>query len=250
MMRTLVAISVFATLVVNGLANALPINGQTTGEISDRFAVLFTPAAYVFAIWGLIYLGLLALAVYQFLPGQRDNPRLVRSRPWLALSGAANIAWLLLWHYEQFPLTMLAMLALLGLLILTYLRMGIGLQPVPAAERWLVQLPISIYLGWISVATIANASVFLVDQGWSGWGLSAATWTVIMIAAAIVIGSAMVLRRGEVAFPLVLTWALIGIAVRNAGLPLVEVTAWVAAAAALAAAVWSAIRSPRQPASA
>jgi len=147
-------------------------------------------------------------------------------------------------------LTMLAMLALLGLLILTYLRMGIGLQPVPAAERWLVQLPISIYLGWISVATIANASVFLVDQGWSGWGLGAATWTVIMIAAAIVIGSAMVLRRGEVAFPLVLTWALIGIAVRNAGLPLVEVTAWVAAAAALAAAVWSAIRSPRQPASA
>src|SRR4030042_875147 len=119
MMRTLVAISVFATLVVNGLANALPMNGQTTGEISGRFAVLFTPAAYVFAIWGLIYLGLLTLAVYQFLPGQRDNPRLVRSRPWLALSGAANIAWLLLWHYEQFPLTMLAMLALLGLLILT-----------------------------------------------------------------------------------------------------------------------------------
>ena len=119
MMRALVVISVLATLIVNGLANTLPINGKTTGDISNQFEVYFTPANYVFAIWGLIYLGLSAFAVYQALPSQRDNPRLVRARPWLALSGAANIAWLLLWHYERFPLTLLAMLAILGLLILT-----------------------------------------------------------------------------------------------------------------------------------
>jgi benzodiazapine receptor len=246
MTSLIVVLSVLATLVVNGLANALPINGQTTAEISDRFPVLFTPAGYVFAIWGLIYLGLIAFAIYQALPRQRDNPRLARSRPWLALSGLANIAWLLLWHYEQFPLTMLAMLVLLGLLILTYLRLEIGVQAVGAGERWLAQLPISIYLGWVSVATIANASVFLVDQGWASWGLSASAWTAIMIAAAVVIGSAMVLRRREVAFPLVLVWAFTGIGVRNVGLPLVQVTASVAGALMLTAALWSAFRRPRQ----
>ncbi len=235
-MRALVALSVLATLVANGLANALPINGQTTGEISDRFPVLFTPAGYVFAIWGLIYVGLIAIAIYQSLPGQRDNPRLVRSRPWLALSGVANIAWLLLWHYEQFPLTMIAMLALLGLLILTYLRLEIGLRPVSRAERWLAQLPISIYLGWISVATIANASVLLYDLGWGRWGVSAEVWTLIMMAAALAIGWLMVARRSDAAFPLVLVWAFAGIAIRNSQIPLLASGAWIATGVALAAA--------------
>jgi hypothetical protein len=248
MMRAIVVISVLATLVVNGLANALPINGQTTAEISNRFPVLFTPANYVFAIWGLIYLGLIALAIYQALPAQTDNPRLARSRPWLALSGIANVAWLLLWHHEQLPLTMVAMLALLALLILTYLRLEIGKQPAPAGERWLVRLPVSIYLGWISVATIANASALLYDLGWGGWGISAPAWTVIMIAAAVVIGSAMVIRHWEVAFPLVLAWAFVGIGVRNVGLPPVLVSACTAAGLMLTAALWSALRAPRQPA--
>ncbi len=245
-MRALVVLSVLATLVVNGLANALPINGQTTGEISNRFPVLFTPANYVFAIWGVIYLGLIAIAIYQALPGQRDNPRLARSRPWLALSGVANIAWLLLWHYEQLALTMLAMLALLGLLILIYLRLEIGARPVPAGERWFVRLPVSIYLGWVSVATIANASALLYDLGWSGWGISAQVWTLIMIAAALIIGGLMVRQRRDAAFPLVLAWAFAGIAIRNAGTALLVGGAWAAAALALVAAgvaVWRAVRA-------
>jgi hypothetical protein len=221
---------------VNALANALPINGQTTAEISDRFQVYFTPAGYVFAIWGLIYLGLAAFAVYQALPGQRRNPRLARSRGWLALSGVANIAWILLWHYERFPATIVAMLALLGLLILTYVGLGIGRAPVGRAERWLVQLPVSIYLGWISVATIANASVLLTDLGWSGWGISPQSWTLVMIAAALAIGWAMAIRRDDPAFSLVLAWAFAGIAIRNSGVAVVPGGAWVAAALALVAA--------------
>jgi hypothetical protein len=251
MMRAIVVVSVLATLVVNGLANALPINGQSTAEISNRFPVLFTPANYVFAIWGLIYLGLIAFAVFQALPAQRDNPRLARSRPWLALSGAANIAWLLLWHYEQLPLTMVAMLTLLGLLILTYVKMGIGLQPVPAAERWLAQLPISIYLGWISVATIANASALLYDLGWGGWGISAPAWTLIMILVALVLGWAMALRRRDAAFALVLVWAIAGIAIRNVDLPALAAGAWVACVLALVAAglaVWRIIGLRPRPA--
>ncbi len=233
MMRALVLISVLATLVVNGLANALPINGQTTGDISNRFQVYFTPANYVFAIWGLIYVGLVAFAVYQALPSQQDNPRLARARPWLALSGVANIAWLLLWHYERFELTLVAMLAILGLLILTYLRLEIGVRRVGAAERWLAQLPISIYLGWISVATIANATVLLEYLGWRGGGIRAEVWTLIMIAAAALIGWMMTMRHGDTAYSLVLAWAFAGIALRNAATAQVSIGAWIAVVLAL-----------------
>ncbi len=104
-----------ATFALNGLANALPLNGQSTGEISDRFQVYFVPAGYVFSIWGLIYLGLGAFAVYQALPAQREAPRLRRIGYLFALSCLANIAWLFLWHYEQFPLTLVAMLSLLAI---------------------------------------------------------------------------------------------------------------------------------------
>ena len=119
-----VILTILATIVVNALANALPINGQNTGQISDRFQVYFVPAGYVFSIWGLIYLGLIAFAIFQALPSQRENPRLRRVGWWIALGGLANIAWIFLWHYEQFPLTVIAMLVLLGTLILTYLRSG------------------------------------------------------------------------------------------------------------------------------
>ena len=109
-----VIVTILATIVVNGLANALPINGLNTGQISDRFQVYFVPAGYVFSIWGLIYLGLIAFAIFQALPSQRENPRLRETGWWIALGGLANIAWIFLWHYEQFPLTLIAMLVLLG----------------------------------------------------------------------------------------------------------------------------------------
>ncbi len=230
MLSIAVIVSVLATIAMNGLANALPIYGQTTAEISNRYDTLFTPAGYVFAIWGLIYLGLLALAVYQALPGQRDNPRLRRARGWIALSGLVNIVWLLLWHSERFPLTMLFMLGLLATLIVSYQRLEIGRASVTAGERWLVQLPIGIYLGWICVATIANASVLLVSAGWDGWGLAPEAWTMIVLAVALVIGWLLALRRGEVAAPLVLVWAFAGIAAR--GFPTVTTAAWAAAALA------------------
>src|SRR5512137_1573723 len=98
-----VVLTVLATIVVNALANILPINGQNTGEISDRFKVYFVPAGYVFSIWGLIYLGLIAMAIYQALPSQRANPRLRSTGWWISLGGLANIAWIFLWHYEKFP---------------------------------------------------------------------------------------------------------------------------------------------------
>jgi benzodiazapine receptor len=221
-------LAVVATLVINGLANALPLNGLTTGEISDRFQVYFVPAGYVFSIWGLIYVALVAFAVYQALPSQRNNPRLRRIGYLFALSCLANIAWLFLWHYEVFPLTLVAMLALLLLLIAIYLRLAIGRAQVSTAEKWLVHVPFSIYLGWITVATIANVTSLLDYLNWNGWGISPEAWTVIMLVAAVGIASAVSLTRGDVAYMLVIVWAFAGIAVKHAGTPVVATAAWVA----------------------
>jgi hypothetical protein len=124
--QVVVGLAVIATIAVNGLANALPLNDQTTGEISDRFQVYFVPASYVFSIWGVIYLGLILYGIYQALPSQRENPRLRRIGYPFALSCLANIAWLFLWHYEYFVLTVLAMVAILLSLIVVYLRLGVG----------------------------------------------------------------------------------------------------------------------------
>jgi len=221
-------LAVVGTIAINGLANALPLNGLTTGEISDRFDVYFVPAGYVFSIWGLIYLALIAFAVYQALPAQRENPRLRRVGYLFAVSCVANVAWLFLWHYERFLLTVVAMGTLLLSLIAIYLRLGIGRTRVPAAERWLVRVPFSIYLGWVTVATIANVTSLLDYVNWSGWGVSPEAWTVIMLVAATGIASAVSLTRGDVAYMLVIVWAFAGIGVKHAGTPVVAIAAWAA----------------------
>jgi benzodiazapine receptor len=239
-------LAVLATIVVNGLANALPLNGQTTGSISDRFHVYFVPAGYVFAIWGLIYLGFILFAVYQALPGQRENPRLARIGYLFVLSCIANIAWLFLWHYERFTLTWVAMLVLLASLIAIYLRIGIGRLVVPGAQKWFVDIPFSIYLGWISVATIANVTSVLDFVHWGGWGLSAEAWAVIMLVAGTAIAAAVSLTRGDVAYMLVIVWAFVGIAVKQAGTPLVATSAWVAAGIAAVVMVAGALLNRRR----
>ncbi len=234
-------VAVVVTLGVNGLANALPLNGRTTGSISDSFQVLFVPAGYVFSIWGLIYLGLIGFAIYQALPAQQTNPRL-RKIGWLfALSCIFNSAWIFFWHYGYFVLTLVMMVSLLLTLIVIYLRLDIGRTPARGAEKWLVNIPFSIYLGWITVATIANVTDVLWYLGWNGWPLSPEAWFVIVMATAVVIVTAVALTRGDIAYMLVIIWAFVGIAVKQAGNPVVVTTTWMMTAivvAALVAGVW------------
>jgi translocator protein len=232
---------------VNGLANSLPINNQTTGEISDSYPVMFTPAGYVFSIWGLIYLGLLGFVIYQALPAQRDNPRLDRVGYWFVWSCIFNSIWIFLWHYELMLWSALVMLGLLASLILVYLRLEIGRNRVPLGESLLARLPFSIYLGWISVATIANVSVLLYDLGWDGFGLTEQVVTVIMLAIGSLLGFLMARRRAEVAYPLVLAWAFAGIFVNQAGFTLVVIAAGLAAVAMLAAALSALLMRRREP---
>lgn len=241
-------LAVVATIVVNGLANALPLNGKTTGAISDKFQVYFVPAGYVFSIWGLIYLGLIAFAVFQALPNERTNQRLERVGYLFVLSCAANIAWLFLWHYEQFVLTIVAMLALLLSLIAIYLRLEIGHVRVPGAEKWLVHVPFSIYLGWVTVATIANATSVLDYVKWDGWGIAPTTWAIVMLVAGIGIATAVSLTRGDAAYALVILWAFVGIALKQAGTPVVANAAWAASGVVLIALVVGVLVSRRKSA--
>jgi benzodiazapine receptor len=210
-----VALSILATLAVNVLANALPFNNLTTAEISDRFKVYFVPAGYVFSIWGLIYIGLVAYAVFQALPAQRDNPRLRKVGYFVIIGCLANCVWLFLWHFEQFPLTLVAMLSLLAMLILVYLGLETGHTNVSAAETWAVRIPFSIYLGWITVATIANVTDVLDFWNWDRFGIQPRDWTLILFAAILVIAGLMSITRRDAAYNLVIVWALVGIAVKQ-----------------------------------
>jgi len=220
-------LTILATIVVNILANALPLNGQNTGEISDRFQVYFVPAGYVFSIWGLIYIGLIIFAIYQALPAQRENPRMQATGWWITLGGLANIAWIFLWHYEQFPLTVVAMLVLLASLIITYLRLGIGRNSVSQAETWMARVPFSIYLGWISVATVANITAVLDFVKWNGFGIAPEVWMGIILAVVLVIAAVMNFTRRDIAYALVILWALAGISAKHAAVAVVAIPTWI-----------------------
>jgi hypothetical protein len=242
-LRQFVVIFTFVfTLVSNGAANTLPLNGRETGEISDSFNVFFVPAGYVFAIWGVIYLAMLAYTVYQSLPAQRANPRL-RATGWLfALSNIANGAWIYFWHYGLYELSLVTMFTLLGLLLAIYLRLNIGKVRFSAVEKWTFSIPFSIYLGWITVATIANITAVLSYLGWTGGGISGEAWTVILLIAGLVIAGLMAFTRSDIAYILVLVWAFVGISVRWLGLPVLNFAGFVAAALVLALLVASRLR--------
>jgi len=241
-------VSLVVTLTVNGLASYLPLNGQTTGEVSDSFPTLFTPAGYVFSIWGLIYLGLVAFVWYQAVRSRQNTDLLTRIGPWFAISCALNVVWLVLWHWEQLPLTEVAMIGLLASLIAIYMRLGIGRRQVPALEKWLVHTPFSVYLGWISVATIANTSILLYTLKWGGWGIPEEIWTILVIMVAAGLGIAMTLLRGEIAYPLVIVWAAIGIVVAHQDIAAIATTAGVCAAVVVLVLVVHRIVGLRKPA--
>ena len=212
------------TLVSNYLSNALPYNGITTGEIANKWEVLFKPAGYVFSIWGIIYLGLLAFIVYQFITEKKENDFVERIGIWFIINGIANSLWLVVWHYEIYWLSMLIMLAILYSLIEIYTRLNAGMA-ASNAERFLVRTPFSIYLAWICVATIANLTILLESVGWDGFGISDLIWLVVVLLAGLYICWQFAMR-GDIAFTLVFVWAFAGVAVQNAAISDASTVAW------------------------
>ena len=236
------ALSVVIALTVNILASTLPLNGQNTGEISDRFQVYFVPAGYVFAIWGIIYIGWIAFAIYQFGSAQKESPRLRNLGYLFALSGIFNAAWLFTWHYNIFGLSVLVMLTLLGLLVASYLKLNVGRTAVSSAEKWSVDVPFSVYLGWITVATVANVTDYLYFINWNGFGIAPQVWAVIMLVIACVLGLAMTLTRRDSGYVFVLVWSFLGIALKQSAEPLVANSAWAAAILMLVLAIYSIVQ--------
>lgn len=202
------------TIVLNGLANGLPINGVTTGELSDLYPNLFVPAGFTFAIWGVIYLLLLAFIIYQLRQAftKRGNTDFINKIGSLFLwSSLANASWIVVWHYQIVWLSLVIMLVILASLIGIYQQLNIGVKPTKSAEKLFVHLPFSVYLGWITVATIANVTTLAVDLDWNGFGISETTWTMIMLSITTLIGMIMLFKRKDWAYALVLIWAFYGI---------------------------------------
>jgi hypothetical protein len=243
LLRTVLNIgALVAVLLVNWLANVLPLNGKDTGQLSDQYPILTVPAGYAFAIWGLIYLGLIGFALYQSLPSQRTNQRIARITPLFLLSCLANIGWLFTWHYEILSLNIVLMLVLLGSLIGIYgqLRAG-GTQP-STGELWLVWVPFSIYMGWITVATIVNATVVLYAAGWQDTGTLGAALAALLFVVAAVIAVTIARRFDDPAYALVVVWALVAVAMKQAGVTLVAATAWVVAAVVAAVVAYTLVK--------
>lgn len=217
MLKIAAATAYVAMVCVNYLANALPINGVTTGQVSEAYPNLFAPAGPTFAIWGVIYLALGAYTVYQtgvLLRPDRIAAWLPRINKLFILSSGANILWIFAWHYDYIGLSLLVIVIILVCLIgIADCLRG---QVLSTRDYLLVRLPFSLYFGWITVAVIANVTVLLVRLEWGGFGLPEALWTVGVVFGGALIGTLRLLRDRDIAYGAVLIWAYLGILLKHA----------------------------------
>jgi benzodiazapine receptor len=204
------------TVLVNSLAGSTTIlGGKLTAAISDANPTLITPAGYVFSIWGIIYILLGIFVILQTLPSQKGRDYHEKIGWLFVLSNLFNIVWLFLWQFEYLIFSVVLMFLLLASLIAVYLRLKIGKSSVTLREKLAVHMPFSVYLGWITIASIANVSVTLVSLNWDGFGVSAESWATLVIIVALVITLLVVTTRKDVAYALVIIWALAGIAAKE-----------------------------------
>lgn len=229
-MKIIGLIAFAGMIVMNYLANALPLNGKTTGQLSEQYPNLFTPAGITFSIWGVIYLLLLVYVVLQFRESHKGVSTAIG---WLFIvSCVLNALWIVAWHYERLPLSMAIMLGLLLVLILINMQ----LKTFPAV--W-TRAAFGVYLGWICIATIANATALLVRYNWGGWGIPEESWAIAMVLTGAVITALAAYRFQNPFIGLAVVWALAGIAMkRQADVPSIAVVALVAAALTVIMVIW------------
>ena len=209
-------------ITINVLANTLPINGLTAGEVSAQYENLFTPAGFTFSIWSVIYLGLVGFAIFQFWETKNNsNPEILSSAGAIGItffiSCLANIGWLISWHHQLFSLTLLLMSILLLSLIDINRRIHQISERYSSFKRannvfiWSVKIPFGLYLGWICVATIANAAVYLKFSEWSAWGISEQSWATFMVVVGAMIGLWMLARFRSISAVVAVAWGILGI---------------------------------------
>lgn len=235
------------TIIVNSLAGSTTIiGGRNTAQVSDANPTLITPAGYVFSIWGIIYILLGAFVVYQALPKQQGKDYQKKIGWLFILSSIINIAWIFVWQFEILALSVVLIFALLLTLIAIYVRVGVGKSKAQLGEKLAVHLPFSVYLGWITIASIADVAATLVSYNWNGFGLSPETWAILVVAVALIITLLMLAIRKDVAYSLVVIWALIGIGVNHSVnqsvVTLTEISAAIVALAIIVTVSFSLIR--------
>lgn len=218
LLKILTVLTFLAMLTVNALANTLPLNGIGTGAVSDSYPNLFAPTGLTFAIWGLIYLLLTAYTLYQLglfhdKKAPTDPGLLSKIGIAFSISSLANTAWIFSWHYRIIPLSMVLMIVILGCLI--YIAQLIKKGALSGRETGFIKIPFGVYFGWITVATIANATALLVDLGWNRFGLSETLWTVCILVVGMLIGALTTIRNRDIAYGLVLVWAYAGILIKH-----------------------------------
>jgi benzodiazapine receptor len=224
-------------LAINGLAGTTFLNGRTTAQVSDLYSNPFTPAGYVFAIWGIIYALLLIFVIYQALPKQKDKPFQKQISILFILSSFFNVFWLFLWQYDYITYSVILMFSLLATLTAIYLRLGIGKSKVSFTEKLYVHFPFSVYLGWITVASIANVAAALVSVRWNGFGFSPETWAIVAMSIALIVTLIVIVARRDIAYSFVIVWAITGIAVKQSSNQNLVLTAEIAIALILIALV-------------
>jgi len=203
-----------AMVVVNFLANSLPINNRSTGQISDDYPNLFAPAGITFSIWGLIYLLLAGYVIFQFIKKSEKKEEIFKKiNPFFIATSVANISWIFAWHYDYIGLSVIIMAVLLFLLI----RIAdiIRIEQFTSSEKFFISAPFGVYFGWITVAAIANITVFLVSVGWNGFGIADFIWTSIILLVGALIGILRIIKDKNIIYGLVLIWAYLGILLKH-----------------------------------
>jgi len=193
-------------IAMNYLANALPLNGKTTGQLADSYPNLFVPAGITFSIWGIIYI---LLGIYCFIQFTAGNQTVFAITGWLfAISCVLNALWIVCWHFEKLPFSLLTM----GALLITLILMNRHITHLPSG---IVKASFGIYLGWICIATIANVTALLVHYNWNGFGLSEETWTILLILTGALIACLTLYRLRNPFIGLSVIWAFVGIVIKR-----------------------------------
>jgi hypothetical protein len=213
MRRYLSLLFTLAVIAVNAAANILPINDVNTGEISARYPTGFTPAGWVFSIWGLIYAGLAAFSIHA--ARARDTSRLAGIEPAYWLSCIANGLWIFMWHYGRILESLVLMLVILGCLIVIYLRLRSTAPPASLAERLCVDAPFSLYFGWITTATLANLAAWFFALNTWPFGLRMDDWALLTVVTATAVYTAIGVRTQDAIYTGVFLWASLGIVLQT-----------------------------------
>jgi tryptophan-rich sensory protein len=251
--QVLVVVVTVTLIVMNGLSNIRVFGPQTNGDVSGKYNTLITPAAYAFGIWGVIFLGLMAFAVYQALPSQRHNPRFRAAGPWYIINALGNAAWSPIFNQEWIGGALVIILIMFISLFMVMEALRINprtdmamMRPVKTAETWLARVPFSIYFGWLTVATILNITLWFRAHNFDLSGISEPVWAVGVLVLGLIIGAVLYNRYRSAAFILVFTWAYAAIAVQQAATPTVQLFAGAGAIIAVLLAIYGLIAPKRR----